>query len=193
MKGPVINIPNLISLSRIPLALIACLFLVKKNIILVVVVIFVGVISDIVDGIVARRTDSISDWGKIFDPLADKIAIGAFIIMLAILGAVPLWFVILFLARDALIAAGGLFVTKKLGSPPSSNNWGKYTSLSMSLYLTYSAVGYMLDTALWPAGLILAGLDPLGLISLGFVLVSLFVYFSESVKKLRNNSGIASS
>jgi CDP-diacylglycerol--glycerol-3-phosphate 3-phosphatidyltransferase len=193
LKGPVINIPNLISLSRIPLALIACLFLVKKNIILVVVVIFVGVISDIVDGIVARRTDSISDWGKIFDPLADKIAIGAFIIMLAILGAVPLWFVILFLARDALIAAGGLFVTKKLGSPPSSNNWGKYTSLSMSLYLTYSAVGYMLDTALWPAGLILAGLDPLGLISLGFVLVSLFVYFSESVKKLRNNSGIASS
>ena len=193
MKGPVINIPNLISLSRIPLAFIACLFLVKKNIILVVVVIFVGVISDVVDGIVARRTDSISDWGKIFDPLADKIAIGAFIIMLAILGAVPLWFVILFLARDALIAAGGLFVTKKLGSPPSSNNWGKYTSLSMSLYLTYSAVGYMLDTALWPAGLILAGLDPLGLISLGFVLVSLFVYFSESVKKLRNNSGIASS
>ncbi|MCD4702439.1 MAG: CDP-alcohol phosphatidyltransferase family protein [Candidatus Aegiribacteria sp.] len=193
MKGPVINIPNLISLSRIPLAFIACLFLVKKNIILVVVVIFVGVISDVVDGIVARRTDSISDWGKILDPLADKIAIGAFIIMLAILGAVPLWFVILFLARDALIAAGGLFVTKKLGSPPSSNNWGKYTSLSMSLYLTYSAVGYMLDTALWPAGLILAGLDPLGLISLGFVLVSLFVYFSESVKKLRNNSGIASS
>ncbi len=185
MKGPVINIPNLISLSRIPLAIIACVLLVQKSIIPVVVVILVGVFSDVIDGVVARKTDSISDWGKILDPLADKIAIGVFIITLAILGAVPLWFVILFLTRDAIIAAGGLFVTKRLGSPPSSNRWGKYSSLIISVYLTSSAVSYMLDTTLWPSGLILAGLDPLGLLSLGFVLVSLFVYFSESVKKLR--------
>lgn len=187
MKGPVINIPNLLSLSRIPLAFAACLFLVRKNLVLVVIVIITGVLTDIIDGIIARRTNSISDWGKVFDPLADKIAIGSFIITLAILGAVPLWFVILFLTRDALIAAGGIFLTKKLGSPPSSNRWGKYSSLIMSVYLTSAAVCYMLDRTLWPSGLVLAGLDPLGLLSLGFVLVSLFVYFSESVKKLRNN------
>ncbi|NOQ23659.1 MAG: hypothetical protein GQ565_13560 [Candidatus Aegiribacteria sp.] len=190
MKGPVINIPNLISLSRIPLAFIACIFLVQKEIVLVVIVILAGVFSDVIDGVVARRTNSISDWGKILDPLADKIAIGAFIITLAFLGGVPLWFVILFLTRDAIIAAGGLYVAKKLGSPPSSNRWGKYSSLAMSVYLTSAAVSYMLDTTLWPSGLILAGLDPLGLLALGFVLVSLFVYFSESVKKLRNTSGI---
>ncbi len=182
----------MISLSRIPLAFIACIFLVQKNITFVVGVILVGVFSDVIDGVVARRTNSASDWGKIFDPLADKIAIGAFIVTLAFLGGVPLWFVILFLTRDAIIAAGGLYVTKKLGSPPSSNRWGKYTSLAMSVYLTSAAVSYMLDTTLWPSGLILAGLDPLGLLSLGFVLVSLFVYFSESAQKLRNTSGIIS-
>ena len=192
MKGPVINTPNLISLSRIPLAFTACLFLMQKNIVVVVIVILVGVLSDFLDGIIARKTNSISDWGKIFDPLADKIAIGAFIVTLAFVGAVPLWFVILFLTRDAIIAAGGLFIAKKLGSPPSSNRWGKYTSLIMSVYLTSSALSYMLDTTLWSKGLILGGLDPLGLLALGFVLVSLFVYFSESVKKLRNNSGITS-
>ena len=189
MKGPVINVPNLISLSRIPLAVIACVFLVQKSIIPVVAVILIGVFSDVIDGVVARRTNSISDWGKILDPLADKIAIGSFIITLAFLKAVPLWFVILFLTRDAIIAAGGLFVAKKLGSPPSSNRWGKYTSLTMSVYLTSAAVSYMLDTTLWSSGLILAGLDPLGLLALGFVLVSLFVYFSESVKKLRTLRG----
>lgn len=185
MKGPVINIPNLISLARIPLAIAACIFLVEKNTVLVVIVILAGVFSDVIDGVIARKTDSISDWGKIFDPLADKIAIGAFIITLAFLKAVPLWFVILFLTRDAIIAAGGFFVTKKLGSPPSANRWGKYSSMVISVYLTSSALSYMLDTTLWPSGLILAGLDPLGLLSLGLVLVSLFVYFSESVRKLR--------
>ena len=185
MKGPVFNIPNLISLSRIPLAFIACVFLVQREIIPVVIVILIGVFSDVIDGSIARKTNSTSDWGKIFDPLADKIAIGAFIITLAFLGGVPLWFVIVFLARDAIIAAGGIYVAKKLGAPPSANRWGKYTSLAMSVYLTSASVSYMLDTTLWPSGLILAGLDPLGLLSLAFVLVSLFVYFSESVTKLR--------
>jgi len=186
VKGPVINTPNLISLSRIPLAFTACLFLMQKNIVVVVIVILMGVLSDFLDGIIARKTNSISDWGKIFDPLADKMAIGAFIVTLAFVGAVPLWFVILFLIRDVLIAAGGLFITKKLGAPPSSNKLGKLSSLIISVYLTISAVCYMLDRNLWPSGLVLAGLDPLGLLSLGFVLMSLFVYFSESVQKLRN-------
>ncbi|MEN8210029.1 MAG: CDP-alcohol phosphatidyltransferase family protein, partial [Candidatus Fermentibacteria bacterium] len=115
MKGPVFNIPNLISLSRIPLAFIACVFLVQKEIIPVVIVILVGVFTDVIDGSVARKTNSISDWGKIFDPLADKIAIGAFIVTLAYLGGVPLWFVILFLVRDAIIAVGGLYIARKLG------------------------------------------------------------------------------
>ena len=187
MKGPLFNIPNLISLSRIPIVFIACLFLVQKSLFPLLVVIFLGVFSDFLDGIIARRTDSISDWGKILDPLSDKVAIGVFIITMAIIKAVPLWFVILFLTRDALIAAGGLFVTKRLGSPPSSNIWGKLSTLTVSVYLTSAAVCYILDSTLWPSCLIIAGLDPLGLISLGFVLLSLFVYFSESVKMLRNS------
>ena len=187
MKGPVINTPNLISLTRIPLGFAACMFLVRKSFVPVVIVIFVGVLSDFIDGIIARKTNSVSDWGKIFDPLADKIAIGAFIITLAFVEAVPLWFVILFLARDALIAVGGFLLTKRLGSPPSSNKWGKLSTLIISVYLTTAAVCYMLDSTLWPSYMVLAGLDPLGLLSLGFVLVSLFVYFSESVKILRNS------
>ena len=187
MKGPLINIPNLISLSRIPLAMAACLFLVQKSLVPLVVMIFLGVFSDFLDGIIARRTDSISDWGKVFDPLADKIAIGAFIITLSIVGAVPLWFVILFMTRDAIIAVGGVLLTRKMGSPPSSNIWGKLSTLIVSVYLTSAAVCYILNSSLWPLDLVLAGLDPLGLLSLGFVLVSLFVYFSESVTMLRNN------
>lgn len=187
MKGPLFNIPNLVSLSRIPFVFAACLFLVQRSLIPLLVVIFLGVFSDFLDGIIARKTDSVSDWGKVLDPLADKIAIGAFIITMAFINAVPLWFVIVFLTRDVLIAAGGILVTKRLGSPPSSNIWGKLSTLIISVYLTSAAVCYILDSTLWPSYLILAGLDPIGLLSLGFVLLSLFVYFSESVRILRNS------
>jgi len=187
VRGPILNIPNLISLTRIPLAFAACLLLVRNSLIPLLVVIFSGVVSDFLDGRIARKTDSVSEWGKILDPLADKIAIGAFIITLSFLKAVPLWFVILFLSRDLLIAAGGIYVTKRLGSPPSSNIWGKLSSLVTSVYLTVAAVGYLLHSHLWPDDLIFAGLDPLGLLSLGFVLLSLFVYSSESVTLLRNH------
>lgn len=185
MKGPVLTPPNIISLSRIPLGLAACLFVYLKWIIPAGAAIFLAVLTDYLDGIVARRTHTVSDWGKIFDPLADKVAIGAFIVTLAVVGAVPLWFLILFLTRDAIIALGGLYLTARLGSPPSSNIWGKYSSLTVSLYLTTAAAAYMLERELWPPGLRPAGLDPLGFLALGFVMVSLFVYFSESVKKLR--------
>lgn len=185
MKGPVLNLPNLISLFRIPLGLAACLLVYLRWVLPATAVIFLALLSDYLDGIVARRTRSVSDWGKIFDPLADKVAIGAFIVTLAAVGAVPLWFLILFLTRDGLIALGGLYLTARLGSPPSSNLWGKYSSLTVSLYLTAAAVGYMLERELWPPGFELAGLNPLGLLALGFVMVSLFVYFFESVKKLR--------
>jgi CDP-diacylglycerol--glycerol-3-phosphate 3-phosphatidyltransferase len=187
LKGPVLNIPNCVSLARVPLGLAACILVWQRILIPSVIMIFLAILSDYLDGFIARRTDSVSDWGRIFDPLADKVAIGAFIVTLALVGAVPLWFVILFLIRDALIAAGGIFMTRRLGSPPSSNIWGKYSSMTISIYLTVAAVGHMTGRAVWSGSLVLAGLDPVGLLALGFVLISLFVYFSESVKKLRDS------
>jgi CDP-diacylglycerol--glycerol-3-phosphate 3-phosphatidyltransferase len=186
LRGPVLNLPNCVSLARVPLGLAACFFVWQKVLVPAVVSIFLAVLSDYLDGIIARRTGSVSDWGRIFDPLADKVAIGAFIVTLTLVGAVPLWFVILFLVRDGIIAAGGIYMTRRLGSPPSSNVWGKYSSLIISIYLTVAAVGHLTDTVIWPDSLVLAGLDPVGLLALGFVLLSLFVYFSESVNKLRN-------
>lgn len=187
MKGPVINLPNIISLSRIPLGFAACFFLASKAIIPVSIIFFAGILSDFLDGSIARRTDSVSEWGKVFDPLADKIAMSAFIITLGFLGAVPIWFIVVLLTRDALILSGGLYLTKHLGSPPASNIWGKLSTLVLSIYMSIAAICYMLDTTLWSSDLVFAGLDPVGLISFAFVLVSFFVYFSESVRQIRNN------
>jgi CDP-diacylglycerol--glycerol-3-phosphate 3-phosphatidyltransferase len=186
MRGPLLNLPNAISMVRVPLSLAACGFVASRDPVPACVLIFLAVISDFLDGLTARRTGSISDWGKILDPLADKVGIAALVITLTVVGALPPWFLAVVVVRDLLIAAGGMILTKRLGTPPSSNLWGKATSLCLSVYLTSVSVGWMLDSRIWPPEFRLWGVDPLGMVSLAFVVISFIVYFSDSGKLLRN-------
>jgi len=185
MRGPFLNLPNALSMARVPLSLAACLFVALRDPVPACALILLAVSSDFLDGTIARRTGSISDWGRILDPLADKVGIAALVITLAAVGALPLWFLVVVVARDALIAAGGLLLTRRLGSPPSSNLWGKATSLCLSVYLTTLSVGWMTGAAIWSPGLLLWGVDPLGLLSLALVGISFFVYSSASARLLR--------
>lgn len=185
MRGPFLNLPNAMSLARVPLSLAACGFVASRDPVPACAFIFLAVISDFLDGLTARRTGSISDWGKILDPLADKVGIAALVVTLALVRALPVWFLAVVVLRDLLIAVGGLLLTKRLGTPPSSNLWGKATSLCLSVYLTTVSVGWMLDVRIWPGELLSGGVDPLGLLSLALVGISFFVYLSDSVKQLR--------
>lgn len=80
----------------------------------------VAVATDWLDGQIARRTGSVSEWGKILDPTADKLA--AAVVTLALVlrppefgPSLPVWFVVCVIVRDAVIAGGGLIQTRKLG------------------------------------------------------------------------------
>ncbi len=79
-----------------------------------------AVATDWLDGKVARWSGSVSEWGKILDPTADKLAAAAVTLALVLrppaLGpALPVWFVGCVILRDAVIAAGGLVQTRRLG------------------------------------------------------------------------------
>ena len=102
MKGPVLNLPNCISLARVPLGLAACVLVWQKALVPAAVAIFLAVFSDWIDGIIARKTGSVSDWGKIFDPLADKVFANVLLVYLAARHPdwVPLWVVLLLIARE---------------------------------------------------------------------------------------------
>ena len=66
--------------------------------------------TDWVDGYIARRTGSVSNVGKILDPLADRLAIAAGLIALVVRGAFPLWAALLILVRDAIVLVAGVIV-----------------------------------------------------------------------------------
>ena len=65
----------------------------------------VAIATDGIDGYLARRYEIVTDLGKLLDPIADKALIVSIYITLAVVGAVPVWLVVLVVARDLMIVA----------------------------------------------------------------------------------------
>lgn len=61
--------------------------------------------TDYLDGMIARKNNQVTDFGKFFDPIADKILISIVMIFFAIYHYLPIWVVIFFLIRDIMINA----------------------------------------------------------------------------------------
>jgi len=106
------TISNSISLLRAPLAL---LFL-QDNIILRVIAIFLAMISDSIDGYLARRFNSASKFGAILDPAMDKFFVYFVLFILLLEGHVELWQALTMLSRDFALCIYGIYLT-------ISNRW----------------------------------------------------------------------
>ncbi len=105
-------------------------------------VVMVMIITDILDGYLARHFRTVTRWGTILDPLADKVAIDAIAIMLALVKGLPLWVVVVVVGRDISIVLAGVFLISRDRIVLSSNIWGKLTTCAMSVLL----IAYAMDT-----------------------------------------------
>lgn len=87
------------------------------------------------DGVLARRLNQVTEFGKIIDPLADKICITVVGLILMFQNVIPVWFFMTAVLRDILILIGGLYLRKKKNVMVSSNIIGKWTAGLLTLYL----------------------------------------------------------
>lgn len=94
-----------------------------------------AILSDFFDGFVARKLNSVSTAGKIFDPLADKLCVAAAAISITLYGDMPLFLLLVILARDFLIAAFGIAIIKTRKTVPISNTSGKVTVFVLAVCL----------------------------------------------------------
>jgi len=91
--------------------------------------------TDILDGYLARKLNQITEFGKVIDPLADKVLIVFVVLNLFLLGEIPDYYFYMIIARDVLILIGGLIVAKKIGKVLPSDYIGKATVLSIAFVL----------------------------------------------------------
>ena len=102
------QIPNLLTLGRIAACPVLVLLLHDGNYQLALFLFLVAGITDGLDGYIAKRFNYVSKFGAVLDPIADKLLIGSAYIMLAILGDIPFWLLIVVIFRDLVIVAGYL-------------------------------------------------------------------------------------
>ena len=95
----------------------------------------IATITDILDGYLARKLNQITEFGKVIDPLADKVLIVFVVFNLFLLGEIPYYYFYMIIARDVLILIGGLIVSKKIGKVLPSDYLGKATVLSIAFVL----------------------------------------------------------
>lgn len=99
------NLPNLISLTRLPLALVFSIYPPLR-----LLTLFLAALSDGLDGLIARRFRLESPLGKLIDPLTDKVFVGVVLLTLLIEQKMGIEQALFFLSRDFALAAFALYL-----------------------------------------------------------------------------------
>ncbi len=148
--APVVNAANMLTGLRLVLVPVFLLFLFAGDghgtvsRIVAFAVFAVAVITDRLDGSLARSYGMITDFGKLADPIADKMLIGAALIGLSMLGDLPWWVTVVILVREVGVTVLRFAVLNR-GVIPASRG-GKLKTLVQSI-----AIGlFVLPLHDWP-------------------------------------------
>jgi len=148
----VLTVPNILSALRLlGVPLFLWLILVPKADGLAIILLAVAGFTDWLDGYLARKWHQISRVGQLLDPVADRLYILATLVGLLLRGIVPLWFVVLLVSRD-VIMAGVLAVLKRRGVTGLPVHFlGKAATFCLlyafPLLLLGDGTGWLADTA----------------------------------------------
>ncbi len=123
-----IQVPNTLTLFRIvtvPL-IVALLHVPNRFTCFLAALLFsAAAVTDYLDGYYARRKNLVTEFGKVMDPLADKLLVSSTLIMLAVLGRSPAWIVCLIIGRELAIT-GLRNIIARNEMDMSASNLGKY-------------------------------------------------------------------
>lgn len=109
--------------------------------------------TDALDGYVARKYNMITDFGKLMDPLADKILVSSALIILIELGNISSWIVSIVIAREFIISGIRLIATEK-NIIIAASPLGKLKTVSQMLsvilmLLSIKAISIITDLSIW--------------------------------------------
>jgi CDP-diacylglycerol--glycerol-3-phosphate 3-phosphatidyltransferase len=131
------TLSNLISFSRLFVAF-PIVWIAQKNggvpNTLVAVLVAYGILSDAVDGFMARKMNQVSELGKALDPIADKLMALVLFLYTFWLGRIPVWFLTGAIVRDLLIVAGSAFIRRRTGKVAMAVMSGKISVNILAVY-----------------------------------------------------------
>ncbi|NWF88778.1 MAG: CDP-diacylglycerol--glycerol-3-phosphate 3-phosphatidyltransferase [Ignavibacteriaceae bacterium] len=139
-------LPNQLTVLRIILTPIFFVFLLSESILfkqIALGVFLIAAITDWYDGWLARKFNYITNWGRVWDPLADKILTSSAFIALVILGLIQLWMVLIIIFRDVIITGIRIFSDYRGIAFPTSiyAKWKTFIQMIFLYYLLFVYIG----------------------------------------------------
>jgi len=136
------HVPNILTIIRFILIPIILYFVLTGQYIAAFIMLTISGITDILDGIIARKFNCITNFGKLIDPLADKTTQISILTALTFKGIIPLWMLIVVFVKEFVMIAGASFLYGK-ELVVSSRWFGKlatvlfYVAIVCSFFITY--------------------------------------------------------
>ena len=169
------NLPNVLTMVRLVLVPIFIILVLNGSVGAMwaaLVVFVVAAFTDLYDGKIARERGLVTDWGKIWDPIADKaLTLGAFVV-LSIAGLVPWWFTVVVAARELGITWMRSRLLKR-GIVVAANSGGKAKTVSQMFLIVFLVFPW--DSVL---GVSNALFDVTGLAVVRWVLITIALFLT---------------
>jgi CDP-diacylglycerol--glycerol-3-phosphate 3-phosphatidyltransferase len=131
-----LNVPNALTVARIPLTVLLCAFIHYQFWPAALVAFVIAALTDAIDGWWARKFNQLSTFGRVFDPLTDKILLGsAFIFLIPVEhAAMETWMVAVVIGRELLITGVRGYV-ESLGKKFGADWFGKLKTILQCVWL----------------------------------------------------------
>jgi cardiolipin synthase len=139
------HIPNALTILRFILIPFIIFYIVKDKYIEAFIFLTLSGLTDVLDGIIARKFNFITNFGKLIDPLADKTTQVSILVTLALKDIIPMWILIIVFIKEFVMVSGASFLYGK--ELVVSSKW--YGKLSTVLF--YVAIVSSFSIRYWNA------------------------------------------
>jgi len=133
--GEQVNIANILTVIRLAMVPVFAGLLAKDLYILAAVVFISAGLTDIADGFIARKYNMVTSWGKIADPLADKLMVITALFILTVQEKIPIAVIIIMILKEILMGLGSYLIYRNKKFVVSANWYGK-----LSTFVFYVAI-----------------------------------------------------
>jgi len=180
------NLPNKLTMLRVLLVPVFCVFLCMEDWagqLIAVLIFIVASLTDLLDGYIARRDNLITDFGKLVDPIADKLLITSAMIFMVAQARMNAAVVLLFVAREFIVSAFRMLAASR-GTVIAADKLGKYKTatqtLAIIMLILFKPVG---DSwaLLGSAGMIAADVVTYIALALSVVSCADYIYKNRSI------------
>lgn len=139
------NVPNVLTMLRFVLVVVFAVLFAGRHYVGAVFTFLLAAATDLLDGYIARKTGTITTFGKLMDPLADKIMLIVALICMVSRGYLPSFILAFVLMKEALMIVGGLWLYEKK-IVVYAKGFGKAATLVFNTAVVLSILGRAFPT-----------------------------------------------